>query len=155
MCWSFSVKTILLCLTVATRRRDENTPFSFSARRPLKDFIDFLCLDADSHRYADPSISTHNMGCLHIRCASKAIRYDTRCYFKRVLKSWQVCFICHTEPTTEKWIKDKLKSNNRYAQKYRNPTSALGPYGSSFGPSSLAPIDIHHLLLSNLTIVRQ
>ena len=33
----------------------------------------------------------------------------------------------------------------------RNPTSALGPSGSSFGPSSLAPVGIHHLLLSNLT----
>jgi len=32
-----------------------------------------------------------------------------------------------------------------------NPTSAIGPLGSSFGPSSLAPIGIHHLLLSNLT----
>jgi len=32
-----------------------------------------------------------------------------------------------------------------------NPTSALGLSGSSFGPSSLAPIGIHHLLLSNLT----
>jgi len=29
--------------------------------------------------------------------------------------------------------------------------SALGPSGSSFGPSSLAPIGIHNLLLSNLT----
>jgi len=33
----------------------------------------------------------------------------------------------------------------------REPTSALGPLGSSFGPSSLAPVGIHHLLLSNLT----
>jgi len=33
------------------------------------------------------------------------------------------------------------------------PSSALGPSGSSFGPSSLAPIGIHHLLLSNLTTV--
>jgi len=32
-----------------------------------------------------------------------------------------------------------------------NPTSALDPPGSSFSPSSLAPIGIHHLLLSNLT----
>jgi len=32
-----------------------------------------------------------------------------------------------------------------------NPTSALGSSGSSFGPSYLAPIGIHHLLLSNLT----
>ena len=32
-----------------------------------------------------------------------------------------------------------------------NPTSILGPSGSSFGPSCLAPIGIHHLLLSNLT----
>jgi len=32
-----------------------------------------------------------------------------------------------------------------------NPTSPLGPSGSSFGPSILAPVAIHHLLLSNLT----
>jgi len=32
-----------------------------------------------------------------------------------------------------------------------NPTSALGPSGSSFGSSSLAPIGIHHLLLNNVT----
>ena len=32
-----------------------------------------------------------------------------------------------------------------------NPTSALGPSGSSFGPSSLAPLGIHHLSPSNLT----
>jgi len=32
-----------------------------------------------------------------------------------------------------------------------NPTSALGPLGSSFGPSGLAPVGIHHLLPSNLT----
>jgi len=32
-----------------------------------------------------------------------------------------------------------------------NPASALGLSGSSFGPSSLSPIRIHHLLLSNLT----
>ena len=32
-----------------------------------------------------------------------------------------------------------------------NPTSALGPSGSSFGPPSLAPTRIHHLLRSNLT----
>ena len=32
-----------------------------------------------------------------------------------------------------------------------NPTSALGPSGSNFGPSGLAPIGIHHPLLSNLT----
>jgi len=32
-----------------------------------------------------------------------------------------------------------------------NPTCALGPLGSSFGPSSLAPLGIHQLLLSNLT----
>ena len=32
-----------------------------------------------------------------------------------------------------------------------NPTSALSPSGSSFGASSLAPIGIHHVLLSNLT----
>jgi len=32
-----------------------------------------------------------------------------------------------------------------------NPTSALGFLGSSFGPSSLVPIGIHHLSLSNLT----
>ena len=34
----------------------------------------------------------------------------------------------------------------------RNPTSVLGlsPSGSSIGPSSLAPIGIRHLLLSNL-----
>jgi len=35
-----------------------------------------------------------------------------------------------------------------------NPTSALGLLGSSFGPSSLAPIGIHHLLLSNFTTVQ-
>jgi len=35
-----------------------------------------------------------------------------------------------------------------------NPTSALGPSGSSFGPSSLAPVGIYHLLLSNLTTVK-
>jgi len=34
-----------------------------------------------------------------------------------------------------------------------NPTSALSPLGSSFGPSSLTPVGIHHLLLSNLTTV--
>ena len=34
-----------------------------------------------------------------------------------------------------------------------NTTSALGPLGSSFGPSSLAPVGIHHLFLSNLTTV--
>ena len=32
-----------------------------------------------------------------------------------------------------------------------NPTSALRPSGSSFGPSSLAPVGIHLLLLSTLT----
>jgi len=32
-----------------------------------------------------------------------------------------------------------------------NPTSALGPSGVSFGPSGLVPVEIHHLLLSNLT----
>jgi len=32
-----------------------------------------------------------------------------------------------------------------------NPTSALGLSGSSFGPSSLAPVEVHHLLPSNLT----
>ena len=32
-----------------------------------------------------------------------------------------------------------------------NPTSAIGPSGANFGLSSLAPIRIHHLLLSNLT----
>jgi len=32
-----------------------------------------------------------------------------------------------------------------------NTTSALGPLGSSFGPSSLVPVGIHHLLMSNLT----
>ena len=35
-----------------------------------------------------------------------------------------------------------------------NPTSALGHLGSSFGPSSLAPLGIRHLLLSNLTTVK-
>jgi len=34
-----------------------------------------------------------------------------------------------------------------------NPTSALRPSGSSFGPSSLAPVGNHHLLQSNLTTV--
>ena len=34
-----------------------------------------------------------------------------------------------------------------------NPTSAPGPSDSIFGPSSLAPVGIHHLLLSNLTTV--
>jgi len=34
-----------------------------------------------------------------------------------------------------------------------NSTSALGPLGSSFGPSSVAPVGIHHLLLSNFTTV--
>ena len=34
-----------------------------------------------------------------------------------------------------------------------NPTRALGTSGSSFGPSSLAPVGIHHILLSNLTSV--
>jgi len=34
-----------------------------------------------------------------------------------------------------------------------NPACALGSLGSSFGPSSLAPVGIHHLLLSNLTTV--
>ena len=33
------------------------------------------------------------------------------------------------------------------------PSSALGPSGSSFGPSSLAPIGTHHLLLSDWTTV--
>ena len=33
-----------------------------------------------------------------------------------------------------------------------NPTSALSRSGSSFGPSSLAPTEIHHLLLSNSLI---
>jgi len=33
----------------------------------------------------------------------------------------------------------------------RNPTSALGSSGSSFGLSSFAPVGIHHLLLSDLT----
>jgi len=33
----------------------------------------------------------------------------------------------------------------------RTPTSALGPSGSNFGPSGLAPIGIHHLFPSNLT----
>jgi len=32
-----------------------------------------------------------------------------------------------------------------------NPTSALSPSGSSFGPSGLAPVGINHLLLSNVT----
>jgi len=32
-----------------------------------------------------------------------------------------------------------------------NPISILGRSGSSFDPSGLAPIGIHHLLLSNLT----
>ena len=32
-----------------------------------------------------------------------------------------------------------------------DPTSILGPPGSSFDPSGLAPIGIHHLVLSNLT----
>jgi len=32
-----------------------------------------------------------------------------------------------------------------------NPTSALSPSGSSFGPSGLAPVCTHHLLLGNLT----
>jgi len=32
-----------------------------------------------------------------------------------------------------------------------NPTSALSPSGSSFGPSGLAPVGIRHLLLSNVT----
>jgi len=32
-----------------------------------------------------------------------------------------------------------------------NPTSALGPSGSSFGPSSLAPAGINNLFLINLT----
>ena len=36
-----------------------------------------------------------------------------------------------------------------------NPTSDLGPSGSSFGPSSLAPVGIHHLLLTNLTTAHQ
>jgi len=35
-----------------------------------------------------------------------------------------------------------------------NLTSALGHSGSSCGPSSLVPIGIHHLLLSNLTTGR-
>ena len=33
----------------------------------------------------------------------------------------------------------------------RNSTSALGPSGSSFDPSGLAPTGIHHFLLSHLT----
>jgi len=33
----------------------------------------------------------------------------------------------------------------------RSTTCSLGPLGSSFGPSSLAPVGIDHLLLSNLT----
>ena len=32
-----------------------------------------------------------------------------------------------------------------------NPTSALGPLGSSFSPSGVAPVGINQLLLSNLT----
>ena len=35
-----------------------------------------------------------------------------------------------------------------------NPTSDLGPSGSSFGPSSLAPVGIHHHLLTNLTTAK-
>jgi len=35
----------------------------------------------------------------------------------------------------------------------RSTTCALGPLGSNFGPSSLAPVGIHRLLLSNLTTV--
>ena len=34
-----------------------------------------------------------------------------------------------------------------------NPTSALRPSDSSFGPSSLAPVEIHHLWLSNFTTI--
>jgi len=34
-----------------------------------------------------------------------------------------------------------------------NPTSALSPSDSSFGPASLMTAGIHHLLLSNLTTV--
>jgi len=33
----------------------------------------------------------------------------------------------------------------------RSTTCGLGPLGSSLGPSSLAPVGIHRLLLSNLT----
>jgi len=35
-----------------------------------------------------------------------------------------------------------------------NPTSILGLSRSSFGPASLAPVGVHHLLLSNLTTER-
>ena len=46
----------------------------------------------------------------------------------------------------------KAKQSALNAQKLLgNPASALDPSGSSFGPSSLAPVGIHHLLLSNLT----
>jgi len=43
-----------------------------------------------------------------------------------------------------------LKARNPWSA-VGNPTSALSPSSSSFGSSGLAPIGIHHLLLSNLT----
>jgi len=36
-----------------------------------------------------------------------------------------------------------------------NPTSAVGLSGSSFGPSNLALIGMHHLLLRNITAGRE
>jgi len=37
-----------------------------------------------------------------------------------------------------------------HGRRFGNPTSAVSHSSWSFGPSSLAPIGIHHLLLSNL-----
>ena len=58
----------------------------------------------------------------------------------------QTLFKCHKSQTE---CLECSKTPGRSA--VGNPTSALGSSGSSFGPSGLAPIRIHHLFLSNLT----
>ena len=44
------------------------------------------------------------------RRISDMIRYDTSCYFVHAPKPTRVSLIYHTEPTTNKWKTEKLKS---------------------------------------------
>ena len=61
----------------------------------------------------------------------------------------QTLFKCYTKPNRMPWMLENPWSA------VRNTTCALGPLGSRFGPSSLAPVGIHHLLPSNLTTGRK
>ena len=63
-----------------------------------------------------------------ILASNSPIRYDTRCYFNVRSKadiSQLRRLMCRTEPATEKWKTEKLKSENGYARVYRQTVRGI------------------------------